>query len=508
MQSSPARPARARTLAPMSVMPRRTPTLAPDERYLRAFDAERARVLRRRIVIYCGIALVLVGLSLIGTLTDFVNPHYHDGSPIRTQWMSLASDLLLAWSFLAAGVHVWRSKPDRRGLVRAVLVLTVAVSVFASAFELFTRRAEPDIATGAVSHSRAAFILARFAAADFLLFHGLASLLIPMRLREQVRLSMPCWAAFITVVLVAIPRPFTAVQAAFIAAFPALMVPGVMWSTWRYREFDARFAGREIAARFGEVAEELTYARRIHEALFPPEVDRGPVRVRYRYEPMREIGGDFLFVHPLAFPPSEHAGPVSVVLIDVSGHGVPAALAVNRLHGELQRLFALSPTPGPGDVIAALNRYTHAALSPQGVFATAFAAAIDPARGVVDWASAGHPPAFLRRATGGVEDLHSTAIMLGVQEPGEFDPAPQSLPIGPGDTILTYTDGAVESRREDSAEFTIPRLRDLVAAAPPGAALAPAAMDAVRSFRRGIADDTLIVEISLTPATAPASQPA
>lgn len=477
--------------------PSRTPTIV-DERYHRAFDAERARVLRKRIAIYCGVALVLVALSFFGTLMDFAHPYHDDGTPIRTLWSDVLSDLLLAASFAGTAWFVIARKPSRTRLVPAVTILTVLVGVIAAVSEMISRRAEPDIASGLVSQTGAAWILTRLCAADFLVFHGMASLLIPMRLREQVRLVAPCWTAFATVALMMIPGSFGMVQLGFIVLFPLLATPAVLWSTWRYREFDARFAGKEIASRFGEVTEELAYARRIHEALFPPQIDRGLVRVRYRYEPMRQIGGDFLFVHPLAFPPSEVADPVSVVIIDVSGHGVPAALAVNRLHGELQRLFATTPAIEPGDLIAALNAYTHAALAPQGVFATGCAARLDPASRTLSWASAGHPPAFLRRCDGTIEELHSTATMLGVLDASIFEGEQITLPIADGDSLLAYTDGATEAR-SDSGEFTIARARAIAAQgdASPAAAL----MDAVRSHRMGIVDDdTLVVEVSLVAA--------
>ncbi|MCC6950197.1 MAG: SpoIIE family protein phosphatase [Phycisphaerales bacterium] len=481
--------------------PPRTPTIV-DERYHRAFGAERARVLRRRITIYCGVALVLVALSFFGTLMDFAHPYHDDGTPIRTLWSDVISDLLLAASFAGTAWFVIAKKPRRTGLVPAVTILTVLVGVIAAVSEMISRRAEPDIASGLVSQTGAAWILTRLCAADFLVFQGMASLLIPMRLREQVRLVAPCWTAFATVALMMIPGSFGMVQLGFIVLFPLLATPAVLWSTWRYREFDARFAGKEIAFRFGEVSEELAYARRIHEALFPPQLDRGPVRVRYRYEPMRQIGGDFLFVHPLAFPPSEVAGPVSVVIIDVSGHGVPAALAVNRLHGELQRLFATTPAIEPGALIAALNAYTHAALAPQGVFATGCAARLDPTSRTLSWASAGHPPAFFRRADGTIEELHSTATMLGVLDASIFEGEQINLPIAEGDSLLAYTDGATEAR-SDSGEFTIARARAIAAQgdASPAAAL----MDAVRSHRMGIVDDdTLVVEVSLAAAPTPA----
>src|SRR5690606_28540475 len=96
---------------------------------------------------------------------------------------------------------------------------------------------------------------------------------------------------------------------------------------------------RALATRYGEFRRELTDARRIHESLFPKPKCEGDVHFLYLYEPMRQIGGDYLFVS-CAPTDDGRREMLSFVVIDVTGHGIPAALTVNRLHGELSRLFA------------------------------------------------------------------------------------------------------------------------------------------------------------------------
>src|SRR5437868_15261651 len=82
------------------------------------------------------------------------------------------------------------------------------------------------------------------------------------------------------------------------AMFVGYAAIGMLWSGWRYRVFDYHFRAENLREKYndlsGEVKEisaELTHARRLHEALFPQEIRSGAVRVAYRYEPMREIGG-------------------------------------------------------------------------------------------------------------------------------------------------------------------------------------------------------------------------
>jgi serine phosphatase RsbU (regulator of sigma subunit) len=253
-----------------------------------------------------------------------------------------------------------------------------------------------------------------------------------------------------------------------------------------------------------EISAELSQARRLHEALFPAPLGTGAIHMGFAYEPMREIGGDVLFVHR-----ESASAALSIVLIDVSGHGIPAALSVNRLHGELLRFFSNYPAPAgesgrPGHVLANLNAYACAALAPQGVYATALVLRACPVVGTIEFANAGHPTAYLRKATGSTIDLPATATMLGVLDADSYLTESIELNFQPGDRVLAYTDGAMESRDAEGKDFTAERIKSVVTSATlsqrPGtgrlAPLADSLMAAVSTFRHGPAqDDTLIVEL-------------
>jgi len=114
---------------------------------------------------------------------------------------------------------------------------------------------------------------------------------------------------------------------------PLLGVPGTLICWWRHSRFRDKFHYSMLRGRYGEFKQELTDARRIHEALFPSPIADGPIRMDYIYEPMRQIGGDFLFTRYV--DRGEHSGILNLVLIDVTGHGLTAALTVNRIAGDL-----------------------------------------------------------------------------------------------------------------------------------------------------------------------------
>ena len=199
-----------------------------------------------------------------------------------------------------------------------------------------------------------------------------------------------------------------------IAFSPLIALPGTAICWFRDSRRLEKYKLRFLQQRYGEVRRELTDARKIHESLFPAEVEHGAVRMTYRYEPMRQIGGDFLFVCPAPMQGAGDGGDgLNVVLIDVTGHGIPAALTVNRLHGELERIFAEDPLIPPGEVLALLNRYVHLTLAPHSIYGTAVCVRIDPGSGKLEFASGGHPPAFLRGVDGTLERLDSTSFVLG-----------------------------------------------------------------------------------------------
>lgn len=460
-------------------------------------------MLRRRIKWYCAIALLLVALSALGTFMEMREPPGPDSAGVPTWKYDFFYDAVLFLLFGGNLVFAALWRPGRTGLVAALISMTVLATAVAMPLEIATAALGPEYMGVHIRPDNRVDLFSLSALAVYLTFQLLAALLVPMRAGESLRIVVPSLFLYATTIAAMLrPPPASWLQYVLLAALASL--PGLFWSRWRYREFDERFRSGELRGKLGELTAELSYARQIHEALFPPPVERGPVRVAYRYEPMREIGGDFLYVTPLGFPPSQPAGPVHIVLIDVSGHGVPAALAVNRLHGELQRCFTRTladgvdqPALSPGQLLARLNRYAYESLAPQGVFATALAVRVDPDSDELQYASAGHPPAILLDAAGRTHMLEATETMLGVLPADLFNPAAVSRPFVLGDRLAAFTDGAFEAQNAAGEELGLPRLREVIESRRPGSGLAAALLSAVAAHRHGPArDDVLIVEVA------------
>jgi serine phosphatase RsbU (regulator of sigma subunit) len=174
------------------------------------------------------------------------------------------------------------------------------------------------------------------------------------------------------------------------------------------------------------------------------------------YRPHDVVGGDYYRVQTLA------DGRHAFMLADVAGHGVAAALYTMTLHALWHEHAQALVDPA-----LFLNR-VNTSLDPLTMgdsFTTAFVGLIDPLTGRLDYASAGHPPALLRHASGRMEVLDPLDLAVGMLPEVEFRSA--SAVLEPGGMLLLCSDGALEAKAPGGEEFGLERLLALVAQADP-----------------------------------------
>ena len=330
-------------------------------------------------------------------------------------------------------------------------------------------------------------------AIQFILLHTVMAALLPWTLWEALR---PCLLMLLLGVVAMLVARDSLPMATFGGALLlASCLPGLAITFLRRSSIDEWLRLKVAADRYDELRRELGVARRIHERLLPQPI-AGPIGFDYRYEPMDEIGGDIVFAAV------ERDGALHVSLIDVTGHGVAAALAVNRLQGELQRLRSDGRSPGPAEVLAALNDYVHAAFADDRVLATAIELRIEP-DGTLRWANAGHPPGVLLRRAGGTEHLGATATLLGAIPRAEFGDEEHTTHLADGDRVVIYTDGAFECVNSKRGMLGLEAFLHMVETRPRSAALG-ATLDGIRAqvldFAEGsLKDDCLIAGIERSP---------
>ncbi|MGH2859683.1 MAG: SpoIIE family protein phosphatase, partial [Solirubrobacteraceae bacterium] len=197
----------------------------------------------------------------------------------------------------------------------------------------------------------------------------------------------------------------------------------------------------------------------LQRSLLPDRLPRhARLQVAARYlpaGPAPQIGGDWYDALSL------DGYRTAVMIGDVVGHGVRAATRMSELRNAL-RAFAIEGHE-PAQALHQLDRVVHATLG-VGMVATALFLVIDPARGEVTLARAGHPPPALRRADGSVVFLSTEGTLpLGVD--ASMPPEQATWQIAPGDTLLVFTDGLIE-RRGESITAGLQRLGEVLADAP------------------------------------------
>jgi hypothetical protein len=333
-------------------------------------------------------------------------------------------------------------------------------------------------------------------------WHLTACLFLPWTSRDSLRPILPLLAVWAGYTLLF--KADSGLEARLLSVIfsPGILLPGLMICGWRLRRHSRQFRSVMMGRHLRTLRQEFSRARTIHESLFPAEYDDGFVRFQYAYQPMRELGGDFLHIH---------VGPeglVHLTLLDVTGHGLAAALTVNRIYGELERIRAESPRARPGEMLSLLNRYVHLTMMKHNIYATAIALRLDPYLGEIHWANAGHPPAYLRGVNGTVRDLGTTAVVLGALGDDGFEAGEQCLELSPGDVILAYTDGAYEARDRLGRQLGLDRIRELLHLKPPPGDWPQFISAAVNKHQVGHPDDDVLVAALTFAAVRPQRQAA
>jgi sigma-B regulation protein RsbU (phosphoserine phosphatase) len=167
--------------------------------------------------------------------------------------------------------------------------------------------------------------------------------------------------------------------------------------------------------------------------------------------PARQVGGDYydFFV--------KGEDRVGLVVGDVSGKGIPAALLVSTLHSALSLM--LDQTGFGPSLLERLNTHILESSS-SNKFITMLLAQLDPRTGDLSYLNAGHNPGLLLRREGGVEELGSTGLPIGLLAASRFQV--RSLRLDPGDLVCLYSDGITECESADAEEFGVPRLVEVM----------------------------------------------
>ncbi len=188
------------------------------------------------------------------------------------------------------------------------------------------------------------------------------------------------------------------------------------------------------------------------------------------YKPAKEVGGDFYDF--LQFDD----GRLGIVISDVSGKGVPAALVMAITRTMLRT--ATGATASPGEVLARINALLSANIT-TGMFVTCFYALLYPESGQLHYANAWHDLPY-RRHGERVSEVRATGMPLGIMPGTRYEE--HDVMLAPDDSVLFYSDGLVEAHNTKREMFGFPRLMALLKKHPADGSLINGLLNELAAF--------------------------
>ncbi len=233
---------------------------------------------------------------------------------------------------------------------------------------------------------------------------------------------------------------------------------------------------------------ELAVARTIQRDLLPQHLPTIPGwQFAARYESSREVGGDYYDVIPL------EGGRLGLLVADVSGKGVPAAIVMASCRAVVRSIAAT--VEDPAELLRRVNGRLAADMTP-GMFVTCFYGVLDTEAATLSFANAGHPLPVLRLAAGHSEELRATGMPFGWIADAVYDTVVRALP--PGAVVVVASDGVIEARNPAGELWGQARFGAAVAEAQ-GPEVVASILDALRAYcapATDLGDDVTLLAVA------------
>ena len=252
-----------------------------------------------------------------------------------------------------------------------------------------------------------------------------------------------------------------------------------------------REANAELEQRHREIEEDLLLAARVQQSLAPSGLAWGKVSVETFYQPVRTIGGDFGLVAP-------RGKNLSLMVCDVSGHGIGSALVANRIYSET--MSQIERGAGLGAMMKHLNTFVKGNLGSSVFFFSMVAARLNYDDRSLEFAGAGHPPAMILQPGKAPRLLESRSAVLGLLDDAVDNEAASEIPVQAGDRVVIYTDGFTETFNSNSDMLGVEGFAEIVRETSklPLAEMKQQILERVAAWRNGpAADDMSLVLIEI-----------
>lgn len=223
-------------------------------------------------------------------------------------------------------------------------------------------------------------------------------------------------------------------------------------STYRTKMEDlVKARTEELSKMYEQFQQELVVAQKI-QSLLIPDSESVPFEISSIYIPLEKIGGDLYDIYPIS------DNKYVAMILDVCGHGIPAALITTM--AKLSFRSNSERFSNPKDVVEKVNREMSNALSGSGNYFTAFYCIIDTESKTLSFVNAGHNPMLLLKKNGNVEKMKSSNAVIGVMPDLTFNAEQMNFDIG--DNIILFTDGITETRNCNNELYGEERLLNII----------------------------------------------
>ncbi|MBN1996983.1 SpoIIE family protein phosphatase [candidate division KSB1 bacterium] len=193
------------------------------------------------------------------------------------------------------------------------------------------------------------------------------------------------------------------------------------------------------------IQRDIALAKRVQDSLIVPSFENDFCAVSVEYLPMIGIGGDFVDIY-------DDGNSLFLTIIDITGHGITAALLVNRVCSEIRRLVSNRLTPRM--VLYELNRFFCRSFPKTGMFLTAMCVKIEYSSHSLYHAGSAHPASLLYNVQkNSLIRLNSDNVIIGFEDTGPESFTEQRHDFFTGDRIFMYTDGLVEAENPQEKPF-------------------------------------------------------
>ncbi len=209
---------------------------------------------------------------------------------------------------------------------------------------------------------------------------------------------------------------------------------------------------KDVETKSQILQDELELAARVHKTLIPQSVTTAKADIAVTYLPLSGVGGDY---GKFYFLDETH---LIFFISDVTGHGVPAALLVNRLHAEFQTL--VRETKEPGILLKKLNYFIQRDFKDTNLYMTAVCGVIDFETCKIIYSNYGHPPQYIYRLRNSdILALGAQTTLLGVDEIDSGVVFQNEIAYQKGDVLFLFTDGVLEITDHKGEEYGSGRLK-------------------------------------------------